>query len=38
MLDFAYFLSYFTRKEVTRELVTYEYNNWRRASESVLLP
>lgn len=29
MLDFAYFLNYYTRKEVTRELVTYEYNNWR---------
>lgn len=29
MLDFAYFLNYYTRKEVTRELATYEYNNWR---------
>ena len=33
LLDFASHLIYYTRKEVTYELLTYEYNYWRRAYE-----
>lgn len=38
LLDFANYLIYYTCKKVTYELLTYEYNYWRRADESVLLP
>lgn len=38
LLDFANYLIYYTRKKVTYELLTHEYNYWRRADESVLLP
>ena len=38
LLDFADYLIYYTRKEVTYELLTHEYNYWRRADESILLP
>jgi hypothetical protein len=43
LLDFASYLIYYTRelvtrKKVTYELLTHEYNYWRRADESVLLP
>ena len=29
LLDFADYLIYYTRKEVTYELLTHEYNYWR---------
>ena len=29
LLDFASYLIYYTRKKVTYELLTYEYNYWR---------
>ena len=38
LLDFADYLIYYTRKEVTYELLTHEYNYWRRTYESILLP
>ena len=38
LLDFADYLIYYTRKEVTYELLTHEYNYWRWADESILLP
>ena len=38
LLDFADYLIHYTRKEVTYELLTYEYNYWRWADESILLP
>ena len=38
LLDFADYLIYYTRKEVTYELLTHEYNYWRWAYESILLP
>lgn len=37
-LDFAGYLFSYTHKKVTRKLLTHEYNYWRRADESVLLP
>ncbi len=33
LLDFTDLMNYYNRKKVT-----YEYNNWRRENESVLLP
>ena len=38
LLDYADHLIYYTRKKVTYELLTYEYNYWRWANESILLP
>ena len=38
LLDFADHLIYYTRKEVTYELLTHEYNYWRWTYESILLP
>lgn len=38
LLDCADYLIYYTRKEVTYELLTHEYNYWRWAYESILLP
>ena len=29
LLDFASYLIYYTRKKVTHELLTHEYNYWR---------
>ena len=37
LLDFADYLIYYTRKEVTYELLTHEYNYLRWAYESILL-
>ena len=37
LLDFADHLIYYTRKKVTYELLTHEYNYWRWAYESILL-
>ena len=38
LLDYEDHLIYYTRKKVTYELLTYEYNYWRWANESILLP
>ena len=35
LLGFADHLIYYTRKEVTYELLTHEYNYWRWANESI---